>query len=262
MLGAGLVAAEIVEGAVGRGDRGVVLLDPALHLLEQLRLQRLGRGQHRLHIGVLRLQVLAHVGLHHRGVAQHRLPVVVLHPGVVVDPHAAELLDADGVLARTRRGGRAHGPVLPPGVVEAHADSGVFAVPATTSWRSQLSHISTSPARGVDGDEGAQGLRRVVGSRRRGHHQRQARDPPGAGRRRPGGRRHSRSRRSRCADGHGRSGPRRASARSPRGCRGRAGRADQGRTPAPPAKALACRSRRRFRSAKAVARCGRSSSEA
>ena len=131
VLGAQLIAAEVLERAVRRGDRGVVLLDPPLHLLEELLLQILGPRQHRGHVGVLGRQVLAHVGLHLGRIAQHRLPVVVLHPGVVVDADAPELLDALGRLARAGRNGRlGHGRFmrLAAATGKAHLLSGLVVV--------------------------------------------------------------------------------------------------------------------------------------
>ncbi len=109
MLGAGLVAAEVVEGAVRRRDGGVVGLQPALHLLEELSLQRLRRRQHHLQIGVLGLEVRADLCGDLGGIAQHGLPVVVLHPDVVVLPRPAELDDAVGRLAGGGGRGEAHG---------------------------------------------------------------------------------------------------------------------------------------------------------
>ncbi|MNY21599.1 hypothetical protein D3C86_1551580 [compost metagenome] len=108
VLLAGAVLSEILPSAVGGGDRAVVLLDAALHLLEHRRLQRQGRGHHGLAIGVLGGQVFLDVGLDQRGVAQHGLPVVVLHPLIVVDADAAQLLDADGDLLGDGRLGQGH----------------------------------------------------------------------------------------------------------------------------------------------------------
>ncbi len=99
VLGAGVEADEVVERAVRHGRGGVVLLDPALHLLEQLGLQRLGRGHHRRGVGVLRLQVRADLRLQRLGVEQHLAPVVVAQPGVVVGAHLAVLDDPLGLLA-------------------------------------------------------------------------------------------------------------------------------------------------------------------
>ncbi len=107
MLAPGRIAGVVLEGAVGLGDRGVVGLDAALHLLEQLVLQRLARRQQRLGVGVLSLQVGPDVRLERGGIAQHLAPVVVLHPGIVVHPRPAELFDTPGFLARD--GGRGCG---------------------------------------------------------------------------------------------------------------------------------------------------------
>src|SRR5690606_18684363 len=83
MLGADFVAAVVFPRTVRRRNGGVVFLDPPLHLGEQLRLQRLGGGQHGLGVGVLGLQVLADVGSENLGIAKHLLPVFVLQPGVI-----------------------------------------------------------------------------------------------------------------------------------------------------------------------------------
>ncbi len=114
VLGPGLVADVVFELSVGRGDGGVVGLDAALHLLEQLRLQGLGPGQHGPGVGVLRLQVAADVGAEGLGIVQHLAPVLVLHPGVVVGADAAQLFDALRLARgdRRRRDGSAHGAVL------------------------------------------------------------------------------------------------------------------------------------------------------
>ena len=109
MLSADLVTDVVVPGAVGLRDRAVVLFDPPLHLGEHLGLQGFRSGQHGLGVGVLRLKVLADVGPQRLGVAQDLLPVVVLHPAVVVDADAAQLLDAPGALGGDGRLGNAHG---------------------------------------------------------------------------------------------------------------------------------------------------------
>ena len=103
MLGAALVAGVVGVGPVRGGHGAVVLLDAAAHLAEQLRLQRLGRGQHGGGVGVLRLQVRAHISAQDARVAHDLLPVRVLQPGVVVDAHMAELLDPQGTLGGRRR---------------------------------------------------------------------------------------------------------------------------------------------------------------
>jgi S1-C subfamily serine protease len=109
VLGPGVIADVVVPRPVRGGDRGVVLLDATPHLGEQLRLQRLGARQHRLGVGVLGLQVRPDVGAQRLRVAQHLLPVVVLHPGIVVDAHAAQLLDPLRALLGGRGVGQAHG---------------------------------------------------------------------------------------------------------------------------------------------------------
>ncbi len=119
MLGPGLEAHIVFELAVRLRDGGVVGLDAALHLLEQLGLQRLGGSQHRLGVGVLGFQVGADILAQGLRIMQHVAPVLVLHPGIVVGADAAELLDAAGLArgdrrrrGRTRGGRSAHGAVL------------------------------------------------------------------------------------------------------------------------------------------------------
>ncbi len=114
VLRARLVADIVFERAVGRGHGGIVGLDAALHLLEQLVLQRFGPGQHRLGVGVLRLQMGADVLAQGLGIVQHLAPVLVLHPGVVVGADAAQLLDPLGAPRGygRRRDGCAHAAVL------------------------------------------------------------------------------------------------------------------------------------------------------
>jgi hypothetical protein len=112
MLGPDLVPGVVFPVAVGGGDRAVVLLDAALHLLEQGVLEVFGGGQHGAGIGVLGVQMLADVGAQHRRVAHDRLPVVVLHPEVVVGPGAAQLGDAVGVTAGDGRLGHRNSGLL------------------------------------------------------------------------------------------------------------------------------------------------------
>ena len=96
VLGSVRIAGVVDEGAVGGGDGAVVLLDPAAHLGKQLGLQVLGRGELGASVGVLRLEVGADVGTQNARVAHDLLPVLILQPGVVVGPHAPELLDPLG----------------------------------------------------------------------------------------------------------------------------------------------------------------------
>ena len=104
MLGAGLIARIIVPGSVPRRRRGIVLFDAAAHLGDQGRLQRFGFLQHRGAIGVFGFQMLAHLGPQDAGVAQQFLPALILHPRIVIHPHAAQLFEAQGMAGRD--GGR------------------------------------------------------------------------------------------------------------------------------------------------------------
>ena len=105
VLRALLEAGVVLERTVLGRNAGVVLLDATFHLLEHRRLQRFGRGEHGLGVGVLGGQVLLDVGLDQGRVPQDLLPVVVLHPGIVVDAGATQLLDGLGNLLRDRRNG-------------------------------------------------------------------------------------------------------------------------------------------------------------
>ncbi len=105
MLAVGRVAQIVVERAVRLGHGGVVRLDAPLHLLEDPGLQRLGVGEDSRGIGVLGLQMGADVGPQRRRIVQHLAPVLVLHPGVVVGPLAAELFDMLRAFGGDRRTG-------------------------------------------------------------------------------------------------------------------------------------------------------------
>ena len=105
LLRAQLVPQVVLPRAVDRGHRAVVLLDAPFHLLEHLRLEGLRGGEHGAGVGVLFDQVCLGVGFDQCRIAQDFLPVVVLHPGVVVDPDAAELLDALRLLLGSGRNG-------------------------------------------------------------------------------------------------------------------------------------------------------------
>jgi hypothetical protein len=106
MLTADDIAAEIGPFAIRRRYGGVVLLDPALHLLEQRFLER-RRALHRAcRIGVLRKQISADVLGKDRWIAHDLLPVVGPQPGVFI---VALLPVMDGKLRpplRDRRGGQ------------------------------------------------------------------------------------------------------------------------------------------------------------
>ena len=106
VLGTRGVAGEIDEGSVGLRCRGVVLADPPLHFPEEGVLESLRRSQDRPGVGVLGFEVPANLGLQDGRVPQDLLPVLVLHPGVVVGPGAAELDDCLRLASGRGRPGR------------------------------------------------------------------------------------------------------------------------------------------------------------
>ncbi len=95
-------------GSVIDGHGGIVLLDAALHLLEQLFLKRLGVAHRRFHIGVFRLQMGADGGVQNGGVLEHGLPVIGPEPGVIVGAGDTVMR----ILNRPFFGGRGGGQVL------------------------------------------------------------------------------------------------------------------------------------------------------
>ena len=106
VLGTGGVAGEIDEGSIGLRCRGVVLADPPRHFPEEGVLESLRRSQDRPGVGVLGFEVPANLGLQDGRVPQDLLPVLVLHPGVVVGPGAAELDDCLRLASGRGRPGR------------------------------------------------------------------------------------------------------------------------------------------------------------
>jgi hypothetical protein len=109
VLPARAVAAEIGVGPVGGRDRGVVLLDPPLHLGKQRVLQRAGAGHHRVGMSVLGLEVGADGRIEHAGVAHHRLPVRRLEPRIVVGERDPVTRRGDGPLLGARNQPRIDG---------------------------------------------------------------------------------------------------------------------------------------------------------
>ena len=77
-------AREIGECAIGRGHRGVVLLDAALHFRKQRVLQFARVGERRVRIGVLGFEIGANVRRQRRRIADHGLPVGVAQPAVLI----------------------------------------------------------------------------------------------------------------------------------------------------------------------------------
>jgi hypothetical protein len=84
LLTAGHIGGIIGIGAVGRGNRGVVFLDAALHLGEQPLLQAGRVRQRRLVIGILGFEIGADIGGQQRRVVHHLLPVGGLQPVIIV----------------------------------------------------------------------------------------------------------------------------------------------------------------------------------
>ena len=84
MLAASDVARIIVVNAIGRGHRGIILLDAALQLREELVLQRPGVGHDGFVIGVLALEEGADLCWQQGGIMHHLLPVRRFKPMIVV----------------------------------------------------------------------------------------------------------------------------------------------------------------------------------
>lgn len=87
---------------------GIVLLDAALHLFEQLFLKRLGVTHGRFHIGVFRLQMGADRRVEQGRVLEHGLPVIGPEPCVIVGAGNAVMRVLNGPFF----GGRCGGQVL------------------------------------------------------------------------------------------------------------------------------------------------------
>lgn len=85
---------------------GIVLLDAALHLLEQLFLKRPGVAHGGFHIGILRLQMGANGRVEQGGVLEHGLPVIGPEPCVVVGAGDAVMRVLDGPFFGGRSGGQ------------------------------------------------------------------------------------------------------------------------------------------------------------
>ncbi|MND73056.1 hypothetical protein D3C80_646200 [compost metagenome] len=85
---------------------GIILLDAALHFLEQLFLKRLGVAHGRFHIGVFRLQMGADGRVEQGGVLEHGLPVIGPEPCVIVGAGNAVMRILDGPFFGGRGGGQ------------------------------------------------------------------------------------------------------------------------------------------------------------
>jgi hypothetical protein len=96
LLGPGMKPREIDPGAIGDLRRFHVRRNARLHLLEQACPQRLGRFEDGVAIGILLFEVRKDLRIEHRRVPPDVLPVCRFEPGIIVDPGAAELLDAPG----------------------------------------------------------------------------------------------------------------------------------------------------------------------
>ena len=86
---AGIFRTGHIGDAVGPGsvrcrNGGIILLDPATHLLDQRLAQFRGAGHDGILIGILRDQMIANLRVEHRRVLEHVLPVWRAQPGVFV----------------------------------------------------------------------------------------------------------------------------------------------------------------------------------
>ena len=106
------------------GDRTVVFLDAAAHLLEKLVSQRLEVAGRFLVVCIFGLELQTDVIVEFRGIAQDFLPALVAHPCVVVDALLAVLLDLLRSLLGDRRLGGQHRKGL--GQWVAHRVGGLF----------------------------------------------------------------------------------------------------------------------------------------
>jgi len=84
MLSALAEFVEIGVRPVGRRYAGIVFLDAAAHLRDQLLLQGPGVAEELVGVGVLGFEIAADIGIEYFGIAQHLLPVRVFQPGIVV----------------------------------------------------------------------------------------------------------------------------------------------------------------------------------
>ena len=109
ILAAFAVAHEIFERTVGQGRGGIILLDAALHFLEQGFLEVPGGRHDGVQIGVLGVQMLADLRLQDGRVLHYGLPVVVAQPGIIIGARAAQLLGLKRLLAGAGRDGGARG---------------------------------------------------------------------------------------------------------------------------------------------------------
>ena len=75
----------IGERTVLHRHRGIVFLDAALHLLEQLLAQRCGVVHQRALVGIFRFEMRADRRIERRGIAKHLLPIVGAQPCILVD---------------------------------------------------------------------------------------------------------------------------------------------------------------------------------
>ena len=102
MLPAIAIATEIGIRPVGRGHRGVVLLDAAPHLGKQCLPQSAGSRERRLRVGVLGLEIGADRGIEFARIAHHGLPVRRFQPSIIIDERDAVARDRDRSLLCVR----------------------------------------------------------------------------------------------------------------------------------------------------------------
>ena len=84
VLPPGAMANEVGERAVLLGHAGVVFLDPAPHLRDQLRLEAGNAAMRPGRVGVLVFEVGPDIGWQAVGIAKHVVPVLRLEPGIIV----------------------------------------------------------------------------------------------------------------------------------------------------------------------------------
>ncbi len=103
VLGAVREADSVGIGAVGRGHRGIVLLDPRAHLGDERVLEPGDVGHRGIGEAVLEIEIGADVGSQRRRLAHHLLPVVGSEPGIVVSAGDAEMRRGNRSLLGKRR---------------------------------------------------------------------------------------------------------------------------------------------------------------
>jgi len=75
---------QIGKWTVRRRHAGIIFLDPAAHLRDQLLLQGRGMAEQAFGVVVLGFQIFSDIRVQDRGIAQHFLPSGVFQPRVIV----------------------------------------------------------------------------------------------------------------------------------------------------------------------------------